>query len=135
MNDERSIFEHPPIVLSSKVKGLSRQATKSSRLFFVLNSNVYSVRSFIDYNTQQTSFISLRYLTFSPPFTFQNLLPIPMTLFFQRKPKEADRNIYSLDMKLNSQLQMLFLDPRDNFLLALGLQGYLTSSFVKFKKK
>lgn len=55
----------------------------NNKIFFVLNANVYSIRSFIDFNTQQTEFISLRYLSISAPFTIQNLLPAPLTLLFK----------------------------------------------------
>lgn len=55
----------------------------NNRIFMVLNSNIYSIRSYVDFNTQQTEFISMRYLSVSPPFILQNLVPAPITLFFK----------------------------------------------------
>lgn len=55
----------------------------NNRVFFVLNSNVYSIRSVIDFNTQQTDFIPLRYLSITAPFTVQNLIPAPLTILFK----------------------------------------------------
>lgn len=49
----------------------------------VLNANIFNRRGFIDFNTQQTEFIQIRYLSVSPPFVFKNLVPIPITLFFK----------------------------------------------------
>lgn len=55
----------------------------NNQVFFVLNSNTYSIRSFIDFNTQLTEFISLRYLSITAPFTMQNLIPVPITMLFK----------------------------------------------------
>ena len=63
---------------------------QNNRIFFVLNANVYSIRSFIDFNTQQTDFISMRYLSISPPFLVQNLLPAPLTLFFKNIQRDTE---------------------------------------------
>jgi hypothetical protein len=60
----------------------SRQAD-NNQVFFVLNANTYSIRSFIDFNTQQTEFFSLRYLSITAPFTIQNLIPVPVTMIFK----------------------------------------------------
>jgi hypothetical protein len=57
--------------------------TNNNKIFMVLTSNIYSIRSFVDFTTQQTEFISMRYLSISPPFTFQNLIPAPITLLFK----------------------------------------------------
>ena len=84
LQDDREIFERKPMVMMAKVaKTLDRHQRHNNRVFFMLNANVYSIRSFIDFNTQQTEFISLKYLSISPPFTLQNLLPV--TLFLQFK--------------------------------------------------
>ena len=84
LQDDREIFERKPMVMMAKVaKTLDRHQRHNNRVFFMLNANVYSIRSFIDFNTQQTEFISLKYLSITPPFTLQNLLPV--TLFLQFK--------------------------------------------------
>ena len=84
LQDEREIFEKKPMVMMAKVaKTLDRHQRYNNRVFFMLNANVYSIRSFIDFNTQQTEFISLKYLSITPRFTLQNLLPV--TLFLQLK--------------------------------------------------
>ena len=70
MNDERSIFETPPVVMSSKCTRDKNLDRKNNKIFFVVVPSVYSIRSFLDFNTQQTEFISLRYLTIAPPFQF-----------------------------------------------------------------
>ena len=62
-------------------------------MYFVLNSNTYSIRSFIDFNTQQTEFFSLRYLSITAPFTIQNLIPVPITMIFKNILREkTERN-------------------------------------------
>jgi hypothetical protein len=62
-------------------------------VYFVLNSNTYSIRSFIDFNTQQTEFFSLRYLSITAPFTIQNLIPVPITMIFKNILREkTERN-------------------------------------------
>jgi hypothetical protein len=71
------------VMMAKVAKTLDRHQRQNNRVFFMLNANVYSIRSFIDFNTQQTEFISLKYLSISPPFTLQNLLPV--TLFLQFK--------------------------------------------------
>ena len=55
----------------------------NNQAFLALNSNTYSIRSYIDFNTQQTDFISLRYLSITAPFTIQNLIPVPITMLFK----------------------------------------------------
>ena len=81
LQDDREIFEKKPVVMVSKIaKAQDRSQRYNNRLFFMLNANVYSIRSFIDFNTQQTEFISLKYLSISPPFTIQNLLPVTLFL-------------------------------------------------------
>jgi hypothetical protein len=42
----------------------------NNKIFMVVNSNIYSIRSYVDFNTEQTEFISMRYLSISPPFIF-----------------------------------------------------------------
>ena len=63
----------------------------NNRVFLVLNSNTYSIRSYVDFNTQQTEYISMRYLSISPPFVFQNLIPAPITMFFRNILRKADQ--------------------------------------------
>ena len=55
----------------------------NNQVFFALNANTYSIRSFIDFNTQQTDFISLRYLSVTAPITIQNLIPVPVTMLMK----------------------------------------------------
>ncbi len=70
LQDEQVIFEQKPIVLQSRITRNNRIVTKNNnQIFFVLNANTYSIRSFIDFNTQQTEFFSLRYLSVTAPFT------------------------------------------------------------------
>jgi len=69
---------------------------KNNQAFFVVNANTYSIRSFIDFNTQQTDFIALRYLSVTAPFTLQNLVPLPVTMLYKNimrnpKPQPASR--------------------------------------------
>ena len=69
---------------------------KNNQAFFVVNANTYSIRSFIDFNTQQTDFIALRYLSITAPFTLQNLVPLPVTMLYKNimrnpKPQPASR--------------------------------------------
>ena len=50
---DREIFEKKPVVMVSKVATNKDMAQRNNnRLFFILNANVYSIRSFIDFNTQ-----------------------------------------------------------------------------------
>jgi hypothetical protein len=81
----------------------------NNRLFFMLNANVYSMRRNLDFNTSQTEFISMKYLSISPPFVVQNLLPVTLLMMMknierdndslQKDPKE-----YKLEMKMNSSI-------------------------------
>ena len=123
------------------------------KIFMVLNANTYSIRSYVDFNTQQTEFISMRYLSISSPFIFQNLIPAPISLFFKnisrkinnqslkkqhkgqyKEEKEfKDPQVYDLDIKHNSQLQILFLNPLGNFDLSLVIPGFDQTDFVAFK--
>lgn len=118
----------------------------------VLNSNTYSIRSYVDFNTQQTEFISLRYISISSPFIFQNLIPAPITLLFKNISRQIsispslksmdhlsassakkdfnDRQTYDLDIKHNSQLQILFLNPLGNFDLSMVVPGYEQTNFI-----
>ena len=53
LQDDREIFERKPMVMVSKINMLQDRSQKhNNRLFFMLNANVYSIRSFIDFNTQ-----------------------------------------------------------------------------------
>jgi hypothetical protein len=88
INDESSIFETEPIVLSSKQlkkpdASAKKGDRKNNRIYFMLVPSVYSIRSFLDFNTQQTEYISLRYMTISPPFQLQNLIPSPLTVYMK----------------------------------------------------
>ena len=70
LQDEREIFEQKPIILCSKMTRNNFIVDRNNnQVFFALNSNTYSIRSYIDFNTQQTDFISLRYLSITAPFT------------------------------------------------------------------
>ena len=114
----------------------------NNSLFLMLNANVYSIRSFIDFNTQQTEFISVKYLQISPPFIIQNLLPVTMSMIIKNIErdkhqgeitsfrKNRDKNSYKMEMKMNSSLQTLFLNPHGNFDLSLCILGFDNSSFV-----
>lgn len=115
----------------------------NNQVFFALNSNTYSIRSYIDFNTQQTDFISLRYLSITAPFTIQNLIPVPVTMLFKNierlsdnqkaKNGQKDRQMYDLELRHNSSLQVLYLNPLGNFDFSLAIPGYDHSNFVKFK--
>ena len=85
MKDELDIFEQPPQIVYSKLLGRKNKNLNqdNNKIFMVLNSNIYSIRSYVDFNTQQTEFISMRYISISPPFTFQNLIPAPISLFLK----------------------------------------------------
>jgi len=43
--------------------------------------------------------------------------------------------LYDLDLKHNSQQQILFLNPLGNFDLAMVIPGYEKSNFMAFKDK
>ena len=45
-----------------------------------------------------------------------------------------DPQLYDLDLKHNSQLQILFLSPLANFDLSLVIPGYDQTNFVSFKE-
>lgn len=130
----------------------------NNRVFLVLNSNTYSIRSYVDFNTQQTEFISMRYLSISPPFVFQNLIPVPITMFFRNilrkvdhtgslninKEKmdgsrqqiwKADPRVYDLQLKYNSELQVLFLNPLGNFDFSMLIPGYNESNQLTLKQE
>eukprot|EP00347_Sterkiella_histriomuscorum_P015009 403358661 len=150
LQDDREIFEKKPLILSSKVLNANIAQRKNDSLFFVLNANVYSIRSFIDFNTQQTEFISLKYLQISPPFVIQNLLPVHMSLVFrniirdnqtyyinaEKKSKQfRDKQNYILETKMNSSNQTLFLNPLGNFEMSLCIPGFDNSTFVALKNE
>lgn len=92
----------------------------------MVNTNTYQMESYVDFNTQQTEYISLRYLSISPPFVMQNLLPAPITLLYHNIPDRP--GIFDLDLPYNSQLQVLSLNPLDNFEYQLIIPGYEASS-------
>lgn len=85
VQDEVTIFEQQPIVCNSKQSANNRLISDktNNQVYFVLNANTYSIRSFIDFNTQQTEFFSLRYLSVTAPFTIQNLVPVGLTMMFR----------------------------------------------------
>ena len=67
--DDREIFERKPVVMVSKiVHNKDSSQRHNTRLFFMLNANVYSMRRNLDFNTSQTEFISMKYLSISTPF-------------------------------------------------------------------
>ena len=84
----------------------SSRLADNNQVFFVLNANTYSIRSFIDFNTQQTEFFSVRYLSITAPFTIQNLIPVPITMLFKNVDRDysSDTQLYDLSLKHNSQL-------------------------------
>ena len=91
LQDEREIFEQKPIILCSKMTRNNFIVDRNNnQVFFALNSNTYSIRSYIDFNTQQTDFISLRYLSITAPFTIQNLIPVPVTMLFKNIERLSD---------------------------------------------
>ena len=49
LKDESEIFEEVPIVLESKIL---RKNSQNNKIHMVLNSNIYSIRSYVDFNTQ-----------------------------------------------------------------------------------
>lgn len=52
LKDDHEIFEKKPIVMVSKIASNKDPNQKNNnRIFFMLNANVYSIRSFIDFNT------------------------------------------------------------------------------------
>ena len=84
LQDEREIFEQKPAILRSRMSKNNLIIDRSNnQVFFALNANTYSIRSFIDFNTQQTDFISLRYLSVTAPITIQNLIPVPVTMLMK----------------------------------------------------
>jgi len=145
--DERQIFESRPMILCSRMTRNSLAVDRNNnQVFFALNANTYSIRSYIDFNTQQTDFISLRYLSITAPFTIQNLIPLPITVLFknierlrldsEHLPADysvVDPQIYDLELKHNSSLQVLYLNPLANFDFSLAIPGFDHSNFVKFK--
>jgi hypothetical protein len=122
LQEESEIFEKEPVILSSKLVSLKKgqdvgravqKNEKASRVFFALNANTYSIRSFVDFNTQKTDFISLRYLSVTSPFVFQNLIPVPITMLFKNviqpgantdEEIKEEANVYDLTLKHNSSL-------------------------------
>lgn len=152
LKEESEIFQQEPVLLESKMLRKNTNVERNNnKIFMVLNSNIYSIRSYVDFNTQQTEFISMRYLSVSPPFILQNLVPAPITLFFknilrktntksinkggQQDREFKDPQLYDLDLKHNSQQQILFLNPFGNFDLSLVIPGYEETSFVSFKEQ
>ena len=153
MQDEREIFEQKPIILRSRMSRNNLVVDRSNnQVFFALNANTYSIRSFIDFNTQQTDFISLRYLSVTAPFTIQNLIPVPITMLFKNIERQTqaeakmmsnripelprsflDQQLYDLELRHNSSLQVLYLNPLGNFDFSLAIPGYQHSNYVKFK--
>lgn len=91
--EESEIFEQQPVILESKMLRKNTSVERNNnKVFMVVNSNIYSIRSYVDFNTQQTEFISMRYLSISPPFIFQNLIPAPITLFFKNIMRKIMNN-------------------------------------------
>ena len=53
----------------------------------------------------------------------------------QNNKKAQDRKTYSLEMKLNSSIQTLFLNPLGNFEMSLCIPGFNNSNFMVLKDK
>ena len=49
------------------------------------------------------------------------------------KNGQKDRQMYDLELRHNSSLQVLYLNPLGNFDFSLAIPGYDHSNFVKFK--
>lgn len=121
------IFEQQPIVCQSRIQRNGRHIDNNNHVYFVLNANTYSIRSFIDFNTQQTEFFSLRYLSVTAPYTVQNLIPVPITMIFKNIVRESappDSQLYDLSLKHNSSLQVLYLNPLGNFDFSVAIPGF-----------
>lgn len=104
----------------------------------MLNANVYSIRRNLDFNTSQTEYISMKYLSISPPFVIQNLLPVTLLMMIKNVARDSDSQKkdpreYKLEMKMNSSIQSLFLNPFGNFDMSLCIPGFENSSFVPLK--
>jgi hypothetical protein len=56
----------------------------------MLNANVHNIKTLLDFNTQQTDFTQIKYLSVTPTFTFQNLMPVPLTLLFTKHSRQLD---------------------------------------------
>lgn len=65
-----------------------------------MNTNSFQLQTHMDFNTQTTDYVSVRYLSISPPFVIQNLLPAPMTLLLRDITSRP--GIFDLDMTHNS---------------------------------
>jgi hypothetical protein len=115
----------------------NRKPDNNNHIYFVLNANTYSIRSFIDFNTQQTEFFSLRYLSITAPYTVQNLIPVPITMIFKNIERESqnetDSQLYDLSFKHNSSLQVLYLNPLGNFDFSVAIPGFQQSNYMPFK--
>ena len=48
-------------------------------------------------------------------------------------PTFIDRQLYNLELKHNSQLQVLYINPLGNFDFSLAIPGFQNSNFVRFK--
>ncbi len=89
--DDREIFERKPVVMVSKIAhNKDSQQKYNNRLFFMLNANVYSIRRNLDFNTSHTEFISMKYLSISPPFVIQNLLPATLLMIIKNIERDTD---------------------------------------------
>lgn len=84
----------------------------NNQVYFALNANTYSIRSYIDFNTQQTDFISLRYLSITAPFTIQNLIPVPITMLFKNVERIANRGDGKSGPASNAANNKTFLDQQ-----------------------
>jgi hypothetical protein len=47
--------------------------------------------------------------------------------------KNKDSHLYNLEMKMNSGLQVLYLNPKGNFDISVTIPGYEHSQFIEFK--
>ena len=104
------------VLVSKLLRKNTNVERNNNKIFMVLNTNTYSIRSYVDFNTQQTEIISMRYLSIAPPFVFQNLIPAPISLMFKninrkivteasfkvREKEFIDPQLYDLDIKHNS---------------------------------
>lgn len=103
LQDEREIFEQKPVILCSKMTRNNLVVDRNNnQVFFALNANTYSIRSYIDFNTQQTDFISLRYLSVTAPFTIQNLIPVPITILFKNIERLNEQKAHAGVAETNS---------------------------------
>lgn len=72
----------------------------------------------------------------SPPFIVQNLLPVALSVLVKNAERDLgrrDQRQYKLEMKMNSSIQSLFLNPLGNMDLALCILGFDNSNFVPLK--